>query len=72
MTWAGVRRALIRALIRATRTFLQASLGVVVGAPLVNADVSTLKAAFFGGVGAVVSLIQNALEDATDAPIPKG
>lgn len=61
-----------RALIRAARTFLQAFLAVVTGAPLMNADVSTLKAAGFAGIGAVLSLAQNALEQATDAPIPRG
>ncbi len=60
------------AAIRAARTFLQAFLAVVTGAPLMNADVSTLKAAGFAGIGAVITLIQNALEQASNAPVPRG
>lgn len=59
------------AAVRASRTFLQAFLAVVTGAPLMNANVSTLKAAGFAGIGAVLSLIQNALEQASNAPIPR-
>lgn len=61
-----------RALVRAARTFMQAFLAVVTGAPLMNADVSTLKAAGFAGIGAVLSLLQNTLEQASDAPVPRG
>lgn len=60
------------AAVRAARTFLQAFLGIVIGTGVANADVSTLKAAGFAGIGAVLSLLQNALEQASSAPIPRG
>lgn len=60
------------ALIRAIRTFLQAFLGIVIGTGIANANVSTLKAAGWAGIGAVLSLIQNSLEQATQATVPRG
>ena len=59
------------ATIRASRTFLQAFLAVVTGAPLLSLNVPTLKAAAVAGIGAVITLIQNALEQASSAPIPR-
>lgn len=64
--------AIKKAVIRGARTFLQAFLAVVTGAPLLDLNVSTLKAAGVAGIGGVVALIQNALETASDAPIPRG
>lgn len=66
-----IMQTIKNAAIRATRTFLQAFLAVVTGAPLLNANVSTLKAAGFAGIGAVLSLVQNALEQASNAPVPR-
>lgn len=61
-----------RPVIRALRTFLQAFLGILVGSPIFNMDVSVLKSAIAAGVGAVISLVQNALEDNTSVEVPKG
>lgn len=61
-----------KALIRGARTFLQAFLAVVTGAPLLDLNVSTLKAAAVAGLGALIALVQNALEQASDAPVPRG
>ena len=61
-----------RALIRGARTFGQAFLGVVTGAPLLDLNVPTLKAAAVAGLGAVLALAQNTLETAADAPVPRG
>ena len=60
------------ALIRAARTFLQAFLAVITGAPLLDLNVSTLKAAGVAGIGAVFSLIQRALDDTPLGVIPPG
>ena len=57
---------------RAARTFLQTFLAVITGAPLMNLDVSSVKAAGIAGLGAVLSLAQRALDETPFAPIPPG
>lgn len=59
-------------LIRAARTFLQAFLGTLTSGAVLNLDVSSLKFGFVSGVIAVISFIQNSLEDSTSNDIPKG
>lgn len=57
---------------RAARTFLQTFLAVITGAPLMSLDISSVKAAAIAGIGAVLSLIQRALDETPLAPIPPG
>lgn len=57
---------------RAARTFLQTFLAVLLGAPLLDLNVSSVKAAAVAGIGAVLSLIQRALDETPIAPIPPG
>jgi hypothetical protein len=60
------------AVLRATRTFLQAFLAVVTGAPLLDLNVPTVKAGAMAGLAAVLALVQRWL-DTTDVPsIPAG
>lgn len=60
------------AILRATRTFLQAFLAVVTAAPLLDVDVPTVKAGAMAGVAAVLALVQRWL-DTTEVPtIPAG
>ena len=70
------RRHLLRvirsALYRASRTFLQAGLAIITAAPLLNLDVSTLKAAAVAGIAAVLSLVQRALDESPLPTIPAG
>lgn len=57
---------------RAARTFLQAFIAQVTLAPLLNADIGTLKAAGIAGGGAVLALIQRSLDQAGVKTIPPG
>ena len=57
---------------RAARTFLQTFLAVITGAPLLDANVSTVKAAAFAGIAAVLALAQRALDETPLSPIPPG
>lgn len=57
---------------RAARTFLQTFLAVITGAPLLDLNVSSVKAAAVAGIGAVLSLLQRALDETPLAPIPPG
>lgn len=59
-------------LIRAARTFLQTFLAVLMGAPLLEADISSVKAAAIAGIGAVLSLAQRMLDDTPVGVIPPG
>lgn len=65
--------ALIRsALLRATRTFLQSFLAIVTAAPVLELDISTVKAAAAAGLAAVLALAQRALDDSSIPTIPAG
>lgn len=57
---------------RALRTFTQTFLAVLIGSPLLSINVSTLKTAAVGGIGAVLSLIQRALDDTSVPTLPVG
>lgn len=57
---------------RAARTFLQTFLAVLLASPLLNLNVSSVKAAAVAGIGAVLSLIQRALDETPLGPIPPG
>lgn len=57
---------------RAARTFLQTFLAVITSAPLLDLDVSSVKAAIVAGVGAVLALIQRMLDETPLSPIPPG
>jgi len=57
---------------RAARTFLQTFLAVITGAPLLDLDVSSVKAAAIAGLGAVLSLVQRMLDETPISPIPPG
>lgn len=57
---------------RAARTFLQTFLAVITGAPLMSLNISSVKAAAIAGIGAVLSLIQRALDETPLSPIPPG
>ncbi len=70
-SYPPIMQTIKNAAIRAARTFLQAFLAVVTGAPLLSLDVPTVKAAAVAGIGAVLSLLQNALEQASNAPVPR-
>lgn len=58
------------AFIRAARTFLQTFLAVLMGAPLLEANISSVKAAAIAGIGAVLSLVQRMLDDTPVGVIP--
>lgn len=60
------------ALYRAARTFVQAFVAFTTAAPVLDLNVSTLKAAAAAGFAAVVSLIQRALDDTNVPTIPAG
>lgn len=60
------------AVYRAARTFLQTFLAVITGAPLMDLNVSSLKAAGVAGLGAVFALIQRMLDETPISPIPPG
>ena len=69
--------ALKNALIRAVRTFVQAFVGIILatwgGGSLVTlVDVTLLDKAAAAGVIAVLALLMNMLESATNDPLPKG
>lgn len=69
--------ALKNALIRAIRTFAQSFVGVILatwaGGSLTGlADITLLDKAAAAGVIAVLALIMNLLESATNNPLPKG
>lgn len=57
---------------RAARTFIQSFLAVITAAPMLDLDVSTVKAAAVAGIAAVLSLIQRALDETPLSPIPPG
>jgi hypothetical protein len=72
----GLRRrtkALIRsALLRAARTFSQAFVGTVVGAPVLGVHAATLRLAAVSGFVAVLTLVQRALDASPVPTIPAG
>lgn len=57
---------------RAARTFLQAFIAQVTLAPLLDANIGTMKAAGIAGGGAVLALIQRSLDQAGVKTIPPG
>lgn len=57
---------------RAARTFLQTFLAVITGAPLLDLNVSSVKAAAVAGIGAVLAMVQRALDETPISPIPPG
>lgn len=59
-------------LIRALRTYLHAFLGLLIASPLLELDLGSLKALLVAAAPGALSLIQNALEVKTDAPVPRG
>lgn len=59
-------------LLKASRTFLQTFFAVITGAPLLNLNVSAVKAAAVAGLGAVFALVQRALDETPLPTIPPG
>lgn len=73
MTTLAIRNAFIRAL----RTFAQSFVGVLLATWAGNsltglADIALLDKAAAAGVIAVLALVMNLLESATNDPLPKG
>lgn len=60
------------AVLRAARTFAQAFLAMVTAGPLLELDVSTLKAAAVAGLAAVLALVQRWLDTTHVPTIPAG
>jgi predicted lipid-binding transport protein (Tim44 family) len=63
------------AAIRAARTFVQGFLGGLAGNLMLNNESEILYAAFIGGLSALISFLQNVIEDAPNSlgnNIPKG
>lgn len=66
-------KAVIRSgLFKAARTFLQTFLAILTGSQVLSLDVSTVKAAAVGGLGAVFALVQRALDETSLPTIPPG
>lgn len=59
-------------LLRAARTFLQSFLAVVTASPLLDLDVSIIKAGAVAGLASLLALLQRWLDDTALPTIPPG